>query len=104
MEREQYRTKRILAKNLYVSNNSWESGLNNNDLIIGPSGAGKTRGYVRPNLRLGNESMVVADTKGVLYSELKEELEEKGYEVLNIDFTNLAQGSNSKKPRSTNIS
>ena len=93
MEREQYRTKRILAKNLYVSNNSWESGLNNNDLIIGPSGAGKTRGYVRPNLRLGNESMVVADTKGVLYSELKEELEEKGYEVLNIDFTNLAQGS-----------
>lgn len=89
MKRAQYKTKRIMAKNLYVSNDTWETGLNNNDMIIGPSGAGKTRGYVLPNIRLGNESMVITDTKGALYHELKDELEKQGYEVLNIDFTNL---------------
>lgn len=89
MGREQYRTKRILAKNLYVSNDTWETGMNNNDLVIGPSGAGKTRGYVRPNIRLANESMIITDTKGALYHECKDELKEKGYEVLNIDFRNL---------------
>ena len=43
-------TFRILAENQAVSNNTWKTGLNNNDLIIGPSGAGKTRGYVLPNI------------------------------------------------------
>lgn len=37
---------RILAQGRYINNNTWQTGLNNNDLIIGVSGAGKTRGYV----------------------------------------------------------
>ena len=47
-------TCRILGKNVKISNNTWETGINNNDLIVGPSGAGKTRGYVIPNLLQGN--------------------------------------------------
>ena len=43
-------TYRILAQGQTVSNDTWATGLNNNDLIIGPSGAGKTRGYVLPNI------------------------------------------------------
>lgn len=39
---------RILADGHIISNDTWQTGLNNNDLIIGPSGAGKTRGYVNP--------------------------------------------------------
>lgn len=39
---------RILAQGRYINNNTWQTGLNNNDLIIGVSGAGKTRGYVPP--------------------------------------------------------
>lgn len=35
---------RILAQGRYINNNTWQTGLNNNDLIIGVSGAGKTRG------------------------------------------------------------
>lgn len=42
---------RILAQGKYINNNTWETGLNNNDLIIGVSGAGKTRSYVIPNIR-----------------------------------------------------
>ena len=41
---------RILAQGRYINNNTWQTGLNNNDLIIGVSGAGKTRGYVIPNI------------------------------------------------------
>ena len=33
---------RILAQGRYINNNTWQTGLNNNDLIIGVSGAGKT--------------------------------------------------------------
>ena len=41
---------RILAAGETRDNNTWNTGLNNNDLIIGPSGAGKTRGYTKHNL------------------------------------------------------
>lgn len=61
---------RILAANEYRNNNTRVSGLNNNDLVIGASGAGKTRHYVKPNLMQCNESMIVADTKGQLYKEV----------------------------------
>ncbi|MGN0142159.1 MAG: VirD4-like conjugal transfer protein, CD1115 family [Roseburia sp.] len=92
MKREQFQTSRVLAKEQFVCNDTWRTGLNNNDLIIGPSGAGKTRGYVSPNIRRGNESMVVTDTKGSLYHECRQRLEECGYEVLCIDFTDLSSG------------
>jgi len=59
-------TVRILSKNYTVSGDTWVTGLNNNDLIVGPSGAGKTRGYVKPNLLQGGESYIVTDTKGSL--------------------------------------
>ena len=60
-------TKRILAKDIFACNDTWTTGLNNNDLLVGPSGAGKTRGYVIPNLLHAGESLIVADTKGNLH-------------------------------------
>lgn len=80
-------SKRILAQGELVSNSTWATGINNNDLIIGPSGAGKTRGYVMPNLLQCNESMIVADTKGSLWREFTPLLQRHGYRVLNLDFT-----------------
>ena len=41
---------RILSQDCRADNNAYVTGLNNNDLIVGPSGAGKTRGYVLPNI------------------------------------------------------
>ena len=55
-------TYRILANGQTVSNNTWDTGLNNNDLIIGPTGSGKTRGYVKPNILQCNESLIITDT------------------------------------------
>ena len=80
-------TSRILARGELMSNNTRATGINNNDLIIGPSGAGKTRGYVKPNIMQCNESMIIADTKGSLAEELTPLLCSRGYRVLSIDFT-----------------
>lgn len=80
---------RILANNCCISNDTFKTGLNNNDLIIGPSGAGKTRNYVKPNIMQCNESIIVADTKGSLYYETKDVLMKNGYRVMLIDFNHL---------------
>ena len=83
----QDRSVRILAKGVAVSNDTWRTGLNNNTLVIGPSGAGKTRGYVIPNILASEGSVVVTDTKGELYGQLRDQLEQRGYRVSCIDFT-----------------
>lgn len=80
---------RILAQDCYMSNDTWATGLNNNDLIIGPSGAGKTRGYVKPNIMQCNESMIIADTKGSLIDEVGPVLKANGYKVILMDFKDL---------------
>lgn len=84
-------TYRILAENTMINNNTWKTGLNNNDLIIGPSGAGKTRGYVIPNILNAEESMIVADTKGNLQHKLGEAMTEKGYKVMSINFKDIGK-------------
>ena len=80
---------RILAAGATVNNNTWETGLSNNDLILGPSGGGKTRGYVLPNLLSTRESFLVTDTKGALCKQVGGILEQRGFRVVEVDFTNL---------------
>lgn len=82
-------TCRILAEETMVSNDTWKTGLNNNDLIIGVSGAGKTRSYVKPNILQCNESMIVTDTKNCLYQETMPALQKAGYEVWLLDLTDM---------------
>lgn len=85
------KTQRILAKNISVSNDTWTTGVNNNDLLVGPSGAGKTRGYVIPNLLHAQDSLIVADTKGNLRRLYGKHLEKRGYTVMHLDFTDAAR-------------
>lgn len=80
---------RILAAGEFRDNNTWNTGLNNNDLIIGPSGAGKTRSYIKPNLLQCQESVIVTDTKGSLLKEVGSSLAARGYRVMSIDFADL---------------
>lgn len=80
---------RILGEGVFASNDSRTTGLNNNDVIVGTSGAGKTRSYVKPNLLAGDGSFIVADTKGELYRSLRRPLEERGYRVELLDLVNM---------------
>ena len=84
------KSKRILAKDIFVSNDTWVTGINNNDLLVGPPGSGKTRGYVVPNILHTQDSLIVADTKGNLCRLYGEHLRERGYTVMHLDFTDVA--------------
>jgi type IV secretion system protein VirD4 len=77
----------ILGKNQYYSLDSYKTGLNNNVLVVGTSGAGKTRSIVTPNLLQASGSYVVSDPKGNLYEKYKGYLKKKGYTVKKLDFT-----------------
>jgi len=68
---------RILAKGVSVSNDMHRTRLNNNDVIIGASGSGKSTGYVIPNIRQNSDSMIIADAKNSLYRNLHRGLEAK---------------------------
>lgn len=82
-------SKRILAKGMYVDNDTHVTNRNNNDLIIGPTRGGKTRGYIIPNLLHTSENMIIADTKGNLYRHYGNYLKKKGYNVQCIDFKDI---------------
>ncbi len=83
------KSKRILAKDIFVSNDTWVTGINNNDLLVGPTGGGKTRGYVIPNILHTQDSLIVADTKGNLCRLYGEYLEKKGYTVMHLNFADV---------------
>ena len=88
-ETKEHMNKRVIAHGIYKDNNSWLTQINNNDLIIGASGSGKTRGYVIPNIALSNHSMIISDTKGNLHNLFKDYLEQEGYKVMNLNFKDL---------------
>lgn len=79
--------KMILAENQEYSLDCYETQLNNNVLVVGASGAGKTRSIVTPNLLEATGSYIVSDPKGNLYRKYGEYLREKGYDVKKLDFT-----------------
>ncbi|MDL2288001.1 type IV secretory system conjugative DNA transfer family protein [Oscillospiraceae bacterium OttesenSCG-928-F05] len=89
-------TFRILATDVMMSNDTWVTGLNNNDLIIGTSGCGKTRGYVKPNILQCSESMIIADTKNCIRKDVEPHLLDNGYKIISMDFKNclLSDGYN----------
>ncbi len=79
---------RMLAENESISDDTRVTGLNNNDLVIGTTGTGKTGGYVVPALQNISGNLIVSDTKGQLERNFRKELEEKGYQVYAMDFVN----------------
>ena len=77
----------IIAEGVSYSLNCYETKLNNNMLVVGTSGAGKTRSIVTPNLLQATGSYIVSDPKGNLYEKYGPYLKNQGYEVKKLDFT-----------------
>ncbi len=67
----------ILAQDTEISMDTWKTGINNNVLVVGSSGSGKTRRFVKPNLLQKNACYVISDPKGTLIKECGSELVEK---------------------------
>lgn len=62
---------------------------NKNVLVIGGSGSGKTRFYVKPNLMQMHSSYVVTDPKGTLVLECGKMLYENGYDIKILNTVNF---------------
>ena len=60
-----------------------------NTVVVGGSGAGKTRFYAKPNLCQANTSYVVLDPKGELLRDTGYLLTQKGYEMRVLDLLNM---------------
>ncbi len=89
IDRTAYQSESVLAEGVRLSNDTWATGLNCNHLVLGPSGSGKTRNFLKPNLLEANASYLVLDTKGQLYREVGPVLASLGYDVQNLDFTDV---------------
>ncbi len=87
--RAAFRAHTLLSSKSSLQTDTWKTGLNNNVLVLGCSGGGKTRHHVKPNLMQCNSSYIVLDCKGSLYREMAPFLRERGYAVDQLDFTTM---------------
>ncbi|MGF3225973.1 VirD4-like conjugal transfer protein, CD1115 family [Facklamia sp. P12932] len=62
---------------------------NKNVLVVGGSGSGKTRFYVKPNLMQMHSSYVVTDPKGTIVIECGKMLEKNGYDIKVLNTINF---------------
>ena len=64
---------------------------NKNVLIVGGSGSGKTRFFIKPSLMQCHSSYVVTDPKGQLVLETGRLLDRAGYEIRVLNTINFKQ-------------
>ena len=64
---------------------------NNNVLVIGGSGTGKTRSYVIPNIMQLNADYVVTDPKGTLIGDVGWVLADAGYDIRAFNTIDMAR-------------
>ena len=88
-EQQPYSSNKILTQNISIGYNAHKHRRNLNTLVIGGSGAGKTRFYAKPNVMQGNTSFVILDPKGEIARDEGNLLKEKGYEVKVLDLINM---------------
>lgn len=80
---------KLLTQQVRIGLDGRKHRRNLNILVIGGSGAGKTRFYGKPNIMQANTSFVVTDPKGEILRDTGRLLLEKGYEVRVLDFINM---------------
>lgn len=80
---------KLLTQHVRIGLDGRKHRRNLNVIVIGGSGAGKTRFYCKPNIMQCNTSFVVTDPKGENLRDTGRLLLEKGYEVRVLDFINM---------------
>ena len=91
------KTDRILTQHVRMGMNEYKHRRNLNTLIIGGSGAGKTRGYALPNIMQANSSFIVTDAKGEIIRTVGNLLIKEGYDIKVLDLINF-QNSDGYNP------
>ena len=84
-----YLENKLLSQNVRIGLNGKIHRRNLNTIVIGGSGAGKTRFYCKPNIMQCNTSFVVLDPKGEILRSEGYMLEKEGYVIKVIDLINM---------------
>lgn len=62
---------------------------NDNTIVVGSSGTGKTYSFVEPNILQGNANYVITDSKGTILSDIGASLKAMGYDIQVLNLLNL---------------
>lgn len=79
----------ILSQHISMGLDGRKHKRNLNVIVVGGSGAGKTRGYVLPNIMECNCSYIIADPKGEILRKTGGLLEKEGYEICVLNLVEL---------------
>ena len=79
----------ILSQHISMGLDGRRHKRNLNVIVVGGSGAGKTRGYVLPNIMECNCSYIIADPKGEILRKTGGLLEKEGYEICVLNLVEL---------------
>lgn len=79
---------RILSQNIQMTLDTRHTDLNNNILVIGGSGSGKTFRFVKPQIMQMSSSFVTTDPKGEICRDTAPFLRENGYSVKVLNLLN----------------
>jgi type IV secretion system protein VirD4 len=80
---------KILTQNVRIGFDAHKHRRNLNVMVVGGSGAGKTRNYVKPNAMNRNTSMIILDPKGEIARDVGGLLAAGGMEVKVLDLINM---------------
>ena len=86
-----YLENKLLSQNVRIGLNGKIHRRNLNTIVIGGSGAGKTRFYCKPNIMQCNTSFVVLDPKGEILRSEGSLLEKEGYVIKVIDLIDMSK-------------
>ena len=84
----------LLTQEVRMSLNTRQHLENLNVLVIGGSGSGKSRFYVKPNIMQLNTSYVVTDPKGELLRSCGRLLKKAGYEIRVFNLIDMSHSNN----------
>ena len=79
---------RMLSQNIQMTLDTRHTDLNNNILVIGGSGSGKTYRFVKPQLMQMSSSFIITDPKGELYRDTSGFLKRNGYDIKVLNLLN----------------
>lgn len=67
----------------------FRSALNDNVIVLGSSGTGKTHSFVKPNVLQMNMNYVIADAKGEILADTGATLKQNGYDIRVLNLVDL---------------